>query len=133
MAVHAVRLDERHGSGDAAEQRLVDLGVRWGVGRRRRSHRGRGRCRRHGWGCGRSLAVSTVAAGELEQPLQSWMAGDQLRRAALEQSTPLLRHRIRVLEVVLQQEPGVPGVESVDVVRAHSPCCSSAVSRAGSE
>ena len=88
MAVHAVRLDERHGRRDGAEQRLVD---RLGGGRQGRRSEGRGRRRgrrRSGGGrlCDRSvcrglnggLAVAAVAGCELEEPLQTGMAGDQI-------------------------------------------------------
>ena len=109
VAVHAVRLDERHRCRDAAEQRLVEP-----RGRARRavaadgaavSQRGGCRDGRRG-GCPR-LAVATVAARELEESLQAGMAGDQLGGAALEEPAPLLRHGLRILEVVLEQKPGV--------------------------
>ena len=59
-------------------------------------------------------AVAAVATRELEQPLQPGVAGDQVGSATLEEPAPLLRDGLRVLEVVLEQEPGVTGVESVD-------------------
>ena len=52
------------------------------------------------------------------------MRGDELAVAALEELAPLGRDRIGVLEVVLEQEPGVAGVQPVDVLRAHRLCCS---------
>ncbi len=106
VAVHAVGLDERHRCCDGAEQRLVDLGRGDCSRGRRRGGVERGGCRdgRRG-GC--RVAVATVAARELEQSLQAGMAGDQLRGAALEEPAPLFRHRLRVLEVVLEQKPSV--------------------------
>ena len=118
VPVHAVRLDERHRGCDAADQRLVDRGRCRGFGGGRR-----GSLSRRG-GDRRGLAVRSVLALErLEQAEQARMRGDERAVAALEQLAPLGRHRVRVLEVVLEQEPGVPGVEPVDVVLAHRRCC----------
>ncbi len=51
------------------------------------------------------------------------MGGDQLARAALEEFAPLGGHGVGILEVVLEQEPGVARVQAVDIVCAHSVCC----------
>jgi nickel-dependent lactate racemase len=67
----------------------------------------------------------TVAALEgLQEPQQARVRGDELAVAALEELTPLGGDRIGILEVVLEQETGVAGVQAVDVVRAHRLCCS---------
>ena len=113
VAVHAVRLDERHRRGDGAEQRLVDLRC----GRLRRCRHGcrSGRCDDLG-----GMAVGAVVPLErLQQAQQSRMRRDELAVAAFEQLAPLGRHRIRVLEVVLEQQARVAGVQPVDVVPAH--------------
>jgi hypothetical protein len=106
VAVHPVRLDERHRGGDAAEQRLVDR-----LGGCRRGRR---------LGGGRSVTV----AEHLNEPLQPGVGGDELAVAALEELTPLGRDGVRVLEVVLEQEPGIARVQPVDVAVAHTMCCS---------
>ena len=99
VAVRAVRLDERHRGRDAAEQRVVD-----GCARRRSRRRG---------GSLRAVptAVSAVApfavlAQRLEQPRQAGMLRDQLAVAALEERPPLGRHRLGVLEVLLEDHRG---------------------------
>ena len=88
MAVHAVRLDERHGRRDGAEQRLVDRlggGARGGGARVAAGAAGgagaAGKALRPECvpGPQRGLAVTAVAGCELEQPLQTGMAGDQIR------------------------------------------------------
>ena len=122
MAVHAIRLDERHRRGDAAEQRLVD-GAR---GSRLRSGR-RGRRRRHGLLGGiHGLRNSggdrvTVAAAvpvpvpvDIEQPAE---AGQRVQHGiiAFEQLTPLGRHAGGALEIVLQQLRDVAGVEPLQL------------------
>ena len=114
VAVHAMRLDERHRRGDRAEQGLVDLG------RRRRLCGGcRGRRCRSG-DLGRAAVGAVVALELLEQPQQTRMGGDEVAVAALEELAPLGRHRVRILEVVLEQQPRVSRVRPVDVVRAHA-------------
>ena len=113
MAVHAVRLDERHRGGDGAEQRLVGLRGAGGAARRRRGGRlGRTRGRR-------GVAVAAVPAGELEQPLQAGMTSDELLRAALEERRHSSGTASGILEVVLEQKPGVAG-SSVRRPQAHS-------------
>ena len=128
VPVHAVGLDERHRRGDAAEQRLVD---------RRPGRRLCGRGRRAGAGAGAAGAATDAgAASRRVAPLPSSSVssrrsspgcdGDELAVAALEQRAPLGRDGVRILEIVLEQQPGVAGVRPVDVVCAHSVCCSSA-------
>ncbi len=103
VTVHAERLDERHRSRDAADELVVD-------GRR---------CRRLG---DRGMSVFRVAvrsvAERLEQPLQSGIRGEKVVGRAFEQRAPLARDRLRVLEVVLEQDGRVAGVEPVDVHHA---------------
>ena len=94
MAVHAVRLDERHRGGDGSEQELVCLG-RWG-------------------GSGRRTAVR-LRLERLEQLAQRGMRCDELAPAALEQLAPLFRDGRRVVEVLLEQSLLVTRVQPVDV------------------
>ena len=124
VAVHPVRLDESHRGGDAAEQRLVDrgrrcgcraLGLRSGLG---------GRCSRRRRWRRRGRGVPVAALERLQQPQQARVRRDELAVAALEELAPLGGDRVGVLEVVLEQEPGVAGVQAVDVVRTHRLCCS---------
>ena len=116
VPVHPMGLDERHRRGDGAEQRLVDLGCR----RRLRRGHGRRRGRERDLGHLSWMAVGAVVPLErLQQPQQSRMRRDELAVAALEQLAPLGRHRIGVLEVVLEQQSSVAGVQPVDVVAAH--------------
>ena len=63
--------------------------------------------------------VAVAALERLEQAEQAGMGGDELAVAALEELAPLLRDRVGILEVVLEQEPGVARVQAVDVVRTH--------------
>jgi hypothetical protein len=66
------------------------------------------------------MAVPPVRALErLQQAEQAGMRLDELAVAALEERAPLGRDRVGILEVVLEQQPGVAGVEPVDVVHAH--------------
>ena len=102
MPVHAVRLDERHRRGDAAEELGVDLGRR---GRRRcgrRSLRRRG-CDRRGdgrRGLG-GVAVSLVAA------------------VPVEDLAPLVRHARGRVEVVREELRHVGGVRSALIGHGH--------------
>ena len=113
MAVHPVRLDERHRGCDATEERLVDLA---------RDRRGR-----HGLGgrgrLGRGGRMAVAAVERLQQAEQSGMRGNELAVAALEQLAPFGRDGVGILEIVLEQKPGVARVQPVDVVRAHTVCC----------
>ena len=113
VAVRAVRLDERHRRGDAAEQLRVD-------GRRLRRLEHRDRCL-GGVGLGPRVAdvVGPVPRKTLEQPREPGMGREQFGVAALEERAPLGRHALRVLEVVVEQRACVAGVQAVDVVRAH--------------
>jgi hypothetical protein len=48
------------------------------------------------------------------------MCREEIGRAAtLEELAPLGRHGVRVLEVLVEQEVGVAGVEAVDVACSH--------------
>ena len=125
MAVHPMGLDERHRRGDTAEERLVDLGRQ--CVRRLGSRLGRWLGgRRRGGRVPRPPARMPVAALErLEQAQQAGMRGNERAVAALEELPPLLGDRVGVLEVVLEHEPGVAGVQAVDF-RA---CSSSIVER----
>ena len=120
VAVHAVRLDERHRGRDAAEQLAVDLG---GLGRRF-LRRGRG-----------GMAVPAVAAVPrrvLEQAGEAGQRGDDVGVAALEQRAPLGEHGLGVLEVLVEQQTRIARVHAVDVVHSHSDCCISVAGRAES-
>ena len=120
VPVHPMGLDECHRRCDTAEQGLVD------DGRSRRLRGGRSWCRRGSCGHRSGMAVRTVVPCErLEQPEQAGMRCDEVAVAALEQLPPLGGNGVRILQVVLEQQPGVAGVQSVDVVRAHRQCCSS--------
>ena len=110
--MRAVRLDERHGRGDAAEQ----LGV---GGTRLRDRR---RDRRSGAAAAAwPFPAGRPPAGLLEQAGDPGMGRDEVGIAALEERAPLRRHRLGVLEVLVEQGARVAGVQAVDVVRAH-PC-----------
>ena len=122
MAMHPVRLDERHRGGDTADQGLVErrgrcgrFALRRGLGRRGRFGSG-GRCR-----CGRRgrRGVPVAAIERRQQPEQTGMRSDELAVAALEERAPLGRDSVRILEVLIEQQPGVAGVQAVDVVCAH--------------
>ena len=66
------------------------------------------------------MAVGTVVPLErLQQAQQPRMGRYELAVTAFEQLAPLGRHRIWVLEVVLEQQARVAGVQPVDVVAAH--------------
>jgi hypothetical protein len=122
VAVHPVRLDERHRGRDAAEEKVV--GTRGRCDRRCRGSV-RGRLRR----CGEGGAVpAAVAAWLVEQAREPGPARDELAGAALEERPPLGRNRLRVLEVLLEQELTEPGVQPVDVAR-HSAHCSDSEAR----
>ena len=118
VAVHPVRLDERHRGGDGAEQRLVDRRAR-GVAR-------------SGAGGASGLGAAVGAGGRGRRrrvPLPRSSVSSSRSRpgcAATSSLSPLSkssRHSSGtasgILEVVLEQEPGVAGVQSVDVVRTH--------------
>ena len=115
VAVHAVRLDERHRGGDGAEQRLVDLRC----GRLRRCGYGRRSGRRDDLG---GMAVGAVVPLErLQQAQQSRMRRDELAVAALEQLAPLGRHRIRDSRGS-PRAAGARSRRSARRRRARSPC-----------
>jgi hypothetical protein len=100
VPVRAQRLDERHRRGEPAEHALVGRGYR-DLRRRRRGRR-------------RDLAVA-VLPERLEQPREAGQGRDELAVTALEQLAPFRRNRLGVLEVLLEQDPCVSGVDGVDV------------------
>ena len=111
MAVHAVRLHQRHRRRDRAQQLVGD--------RRRLDRRGR-------WdGGGRRIPV----AGALEQAREPRMGRDDVAATAFEELAPLRRDRVRVLEVVLEKVAREPRVQPIDV--GHYCCCSNRATRAG--
>ncbi len=104
----AVGADELGRGRDGAQELRVDLCRRRGS----RRHGGR-RC---GLGGRRSRVPVLAGAQRLEQSGEAGVRGDELARAALEQAPPLLRHRLRVLEIVLEEGLRVTRVQLVDVV-----------------
>ena len=111
MAVRAERLDERGAGSDSREEVLVAAEQRR---RRRRCSGGRCRCDR---GLGGRRAAILVEL--LQQPREARVRRDQLAVAAFEEAAPFLRDCVRVLEVLVEQEPGVARVQSVDFMRSH--------------
>ena len=121
MPVRAVGADELGRGGDGAQELLVGLdGDGRGCGRNRYGDRGLG-----GWG--RTMPVA-VGPKRLEQPRQPGMGRDDVAGATLEQAAPLLRDRVRVLEVLLEQRLRVARIQPIDVV--HSSVLSSTGHRA---
>ena len=60
----------------------------------------------------------------LDEPRSpGWLATSSL--SPLSKSSPLGRDRLGVLEVLVEERPGVAGVQAVDVERAHDVLCSS--------
>ena len=55
----------------------------------------------------------------LQQAREARVRRDELAVAAFEEPPPFLRDRVRILEVLVEQEPGVARVQSVDFVRSH--------------
>ena len=112
VAVHAVRLDERHRRGDAAEEQVVGGTCGRRFGRRRR---------RYGRGArGGAVAVLGRRRGELralEQAGEARKVGEGVGGVRLEQGAPLGRDRVRILEVLLEDRAGVARIQSVDVHR----------------
>ena len=107
MAVHPVRLDQRHRSRNASEE----LRRRFG---RRCDWRSRGRSRRRRHVGGRGMPVP-LAVERLEEAVQARVCRDELARPAFEQVPPFGRHRVRVLQVLLEQVARVARVQAVDV------------------
>ena len=68
--------------------------------------------------------MPVASVERLQQPQQAWVRRNELAVAALEELTPFSRDRVGILEVVLEQQTGVAGVQAVDVVRTHRLCCS---------
>ena len=107
VAVHAVRLDERHCGGDAAQEQLVR-----GRGRLRRAPvraRAFARAVRDG-----SASVPAVRAQPFEQPREARQLAEQLGLAALEERTPLRGDRLGILEVLLEDRGRVARVQAID-------------------
>ena len=66
-----------------------------------------------------AVVAVRVLRQRLEQPGDAGMGRHQLGATALEERAPLRRHRLGILEVLVEQGARVAGVEAVDVVRAH--------------
>ena len=64
--------------------------------------------------------MPVASVERLEQAEQARVGGDQLAVAALEQLAPLGRDGIGILQIVLEQKPGIARVQPVDVVCAHN-------------
>ena len=120
VAVHPVRLDERHRGGDAAEQGLVDRGpaqapAAAGAG-------AAGGCR--GGVLGRRplapLPRSSFSSSRSRPGCEATSSLSPLSKSSRHSA----RDRVGILEVVLEQQTGVAGVQAVDVVRTHRLCCS---------
>ena len=101
MAVGPEGLDEGGAGGNGREKVLVG----------RHNGSGRGGCRS---GLGRRGVAVLGHALALEQPRKAGVRRDELAVAALEDVPPFLGDRFRILEVLLEQEPGVSRVQSVD-------------------
>ncbi len=125
MAVHAVGLHERHRGGDAAEQH--EVARRLGRGRfccgrvacgLRRLWRG---CRR---GAGRVAVRVPVAPGRfrraLEQPCDARECGERVDAVCLEERPPLRRDGLGILEVLVEEQTRVAGIQPIDVAHDHS-------------
>ena len=140
VPVHPVGLDEGHRSRDRAKERLVGLRARRGrfSGGGNRGLWRRGRRLRRSWGRdfgrwrGRSLRSrrgTVLLAQRRQQPGEPRQRFGQPAVAALEERTPLLGHRLGVLEVLLEEPLGIAHVQIVDIAHAHqvrsstrSPC-----------
>src|SRR4051812_3645753 len=119
VPVHPKRLDERHRGSDRAEELLVLL-----RDRRSRNSR-RGLWRRSGR---RGVPVPS-GGGELEQACEAGLPLQEQLRLALEEVAPFLRHGAGVVEVLLEEQRGVPRVQPVNVGTFHVYVrCSSAAS-----
>ena len=118
MAVHPVRLDERHRGGDAAEEQIV------------------GCCSASaGLAAGSGLGAATgapfpLSAEALEQPRETRQRGDERAFSALEELAPFGGHRFGVLEVLLEQRARVARVQRVDIV-FHVPFVAAGTTRVG--
>ena len=119
VTVHAERLDERHRGGDAAEELLVRGSCR------HRCRCGRS-CGRRGRGDRRRVSVP-VRGSALEQARETRLATEERLGLAFEQVAPFLGHGAGVVEVLLEEQRCVAGVQPVDVGTSHvQDCCSSA-------
>jgi hypothetical protein len=116
VTVHAVGLDERHGGRDGSEELVGD-------------RLGRGGSSPGGSGLRRGLRfrhLGGVPVSErFEEARQTGMSGHDVALAALEQSAPLARDRVRVLEVLLEEISGETRIQPVDV--GHYCLCSNGV------
>ncbi len=110
MPVHPEGLDERHGSGDAADELLVDLG------RRRGSRRGLGYRRRRRGNGDRRVPIPSVSLQPLEQEREPGLEREQLLlRSGLEERTPLRGDGAGIVEVLLEEQCRIARVEPVDL------------------
>ena len=116
MPVHADRLDQRHRRGDASDQQVVSNGLR---GRRRNCRDLHRLLRRSRFWRRFRLSGSTVLLQVLDQPGEAGQRVHDRRVAALEQRPPLLRHRLGILEVLLEERLGIAHVQPVDITHAH--------------
>jgi hypothetical protein len=106
MAMHSVGLHERHRGGDAAEELEIALGRFM---------------RRHGRGAVPVASGSVaVSRGALEQPGEAGKARHEVAVATLEESAPLRRDCLWILEVFVEEQTRVTGVQAVDVVHGHA-------------
>jgi hypothetical protein len=136
VAVRPVGLDQSRCGRDCSEEGLVGLGPDGGLRRRprlgrcgleRRLGRGRRLHRRHGdrfelrlrAGIGSPRRRPVLLFQRLEETSETGERLDERRVAALEECAPLLRNRLRILEVLLEQCLGIARVQSVDVAHVH--------------
>ncbi len=121
MPVRAVRLDERHRGGDAADELVV--------GRAGPGLQPRGRCRRRRRGRLRDGCRMAVAAAvpleAVEQAGEARLGSEQLFGGALEERPPLGRDSAGVIEILLEQQRRIARVQSIDLGPRHTThCCS---------
>ena len=62
-----------------------------------------------------------VGGRELEQAREAGLPLQEQLRLALEEVAPFLRHSAGVVEVLLEEQSGVPGVQPVNVGTIHVP------------
>ena len=120
VTVGAVRLDERHRGGDAAEQLRVRLRAAAGAA-------GAATAARRLVAVAGAVPLPLAARQRLEQARDPGVGRDELGITALEERAPLRRHRLGVLEVLVEQGARVAGIQAVDVVRRSSLCCTRGV------
>src|SRR5207248_8637502 len=105
--------DQRHRGGDPAEQLLVRCRRRRLMRSRRRERRRRNRSRVAVAVCGRAGEKSHEAGLPPEENLGF----------AFEKVTPFLRNGTRVVEVLLEEQRRIAGVQAVDIGTIHSASC----------